>query len=229
MITLSFFTGDIGTKVEAYVNKKWYSGTVVRVNTKIGKWKVKFDYNKRDKYDKWFDKNSASVRILKSDGSVIGSSSEAPPSPSSQDNAEAQPSSTTSTGNESQVIEEIANGYRTCLRYFLPPAWVMDKDSISGMSPQELATFPLDDFFDHYEKGLRKLVNNFQTEASLRKQEAETANSKLSSVRKMIAKLLTSSNEEFSIDPDCDGEQVDEFLHACLQASSAKPTGESNQ
>ena len=33
----------------------------------------------------------------------------------------------------------------------------MDKDSISGMSPQELATFPLDDFFDHYEKGLRKV------------------------------------------------------------------------
>ena len=33
----------------------------------------------------------------------------------------------------------------------------MDKDSISAMSPQELATFPLDDFFDHYEKGLRKV------------------------------------------------------------------------
>ena len=40
-----------------------------------------------------------------------------------------------------------------------------------------------------------QLVNNFQTEASLRKQEAEAAASKLSSVRKMIAKLLTSSNE----------------------------------
>jgi len=46
---------------------------------------------------------------------------------------------------------------RTCLRYFLPPQWVMDKDSISGMTPQELGTFPLDDFFDHYEKGLRKV------------------------------------------------------------------------
>ena len=42
---------------------------------------------------------------------------------------------------------------------------------------------------------LFQLVNNFQTEASLRKQEAEAAASKLSSVRKMIAKLLTSSNE----------------------------------
>lgn len=38
-------------------------------------------------------------------------------------------------------------------------------------------------------------MNNFQTEAGLRKQEAEAANAKLKSVRKMIAKLLTSSNE----------------------------------
>ena len=37
------------------------------------------------------------------------------------------------------------------------------------------------------------------------------------------------SFQEFSIDPDCDGEQVDEFLHACLQASSAKPAAEGNQ
>ena len=41
--------------------------------------------------------------------------------------------------------------------------------------------------------------------------------------------MLLNIFQEFSIDPDCDGEQVDEFLHACLQASSAKPTGESNQ
>ena len=57
--------------------------------------------------------------------------------------------------------------FRTCLRYFLPPAWVMDKDSISGMSPQELATFPLDDFFDHYEKGLRKVIVSLYTLLSL--------------------------------------------------------------
>ena len=42
---------------------------------------------------------------------------------------------------------------------------------------------------------LFQLVNNFQTEASLRKQECEAAQTKLKSVRKMIAKLLTSSNE----------------------------------
>lgn len=46
---------------------------------------------------------------------------------------------------------------RTCLRYFLPPHWMMDKDAVSGLSPSELSNFPLDDFFDHYEKGLRKV------------------------------------------------------------------------
>ena len=36
----------------------------------------------------------------------------------------------------------------------------MDKDHVSGLSTQELANFPLDDFFDHYEKGLRKVSDN---------------------------------------------------------------------
>lgn len=49
---------------------------------------------------------------------------------------------------------------RTCLRYFLPPNWIMDKDAISTMALPELAAFPLDDFFDHYEKGLRKVSKN---------------------------------------------------------------------
>ena len=47
---------------------------------------------------------------------------------------------------------------RTCLRYFLPPQWVMDKESVSGLSFEELASFPLEDFFDHYERGLKKVV-----------------------------------------------------------------------
>lgn len=32
--------------------------------------------------------------------------------------------------------------------------------------------------------------------------------------------------QEFNIDPECDGEQVDEFLLACLQASNSKSTTE---
>ena len=33
----------------------------------------------------------------------------------------------------------------------------MDKETISQMTLQELADFPLDDFFDHYERGLRRV------------------------------------------------------------------------
>ena len=33
----------------------------------------------------------------------------------------------------------------------------MDKEAVSTLMIHELAAFPLDDFFDHYEKGLRKV------------------------------------------------------------------------
>ena len=33
----------------------------------------------------------------------------------------------------------------------------MDKESISGLALDDLAAFPLEDFFDHYEKGLKKV------------------------------------------------------------------------
>ncbi|XP_052799923.1 ATPase MORC2-like isoform X2 [Mya arenaria] len=213
---------DVGKHVEIQQGRKWHPATVVAVNDSDNKWKVKFDNNSKDKFDKWVSQNASSVRVTNEVDKTL-SSPGGPQSPTSATPADTEaPSSSTGSGQKAQVIEDIANGYRTCLRYFLPPQWVMDKDSISGMTPQELSTFPLDDFFDHYEKGLRKLVNNFQTEASLRKQECEASQAKLKSVRKMIAKLLTSSNEEFNIDPECDGDQVDEFLLACLQASSSK-------
>ncbi|XP_071093835.1 ATPase MORC2-like [Haliotis cracherodii] len=216
--------GEIGQRVEAYVNNKWYPGVVVKVNAAEAKWKVKFDNNQKDKYDKWFEKGGSDIRTSKP-GQTGDTSTTGPPSPasiSSHDTATEAPTSSTATpaitsSQSSQITDEIANGYRTCLRYFLPPQWIMDKETISAMSLPELAGFPLDDFFDHYEKGLRRLVSNFQTEASVRKQEAEESQQKLSSVRKLIAKLLKSINDEFDIDPDSDGDQVDELLAACVR------------
>jgi len=38
--------------------------------------------------------------------------------------------------------------------------WIMDKDTVSTLTIQELSTFPLDEFFDHYEKGLRKVSSS---------------------------------------------------------------------
>ncbi|KAK7088182.1 ATPase MORC2A-like [Littorina saxatilis] len=223
--------GEIGTRVEALINNKWHAGSVVRVNAAEAKWKVKFDSYPKDKYDKWYEKQSSDIKVIKDkdDAETDEKPPTPPPSaaattkpPPAQETAEAPTSSTTTTtptpsASTAQHHEEIANGYRTCLRYFLPPQWVMDKETISQMTLQELADFPLDDFFDHYERGLRRLVSNFQTEAAAQKQEAENSKTKLASVRKLIAKLLKSTNEEFDIDPEADGDQVDELLSMCVR------------
>ena len=37
----------------------------------------------------------------------------------------------------------------------------MEKDAITRMNLQELSDFPLDDFFDHYERGLRRVSQLF--------------------------------------------------------------------
>ncbi|CAE1320166.1 MORC [Acanthosepion pharaonis] len=116
-----------------------------------------------------------------------------PASMSSHDTNTEAPSS--STQPSSQITDEIASGYRTCLRYFLPPNWKIDKESVSSMSLADLAAFPLDDFFDHYEKGLRKLVGKFQTEAALKNEEADNYKMKVTSLRKLVVQLLRRTNK----------------------------------
>ncbi|XP_074642040.1 ATPase MORC2-like [Tubulanus polymorphus] len=203
---------EIGQIVKAKLQDQWYSGVVVKVNEKNGKLKVKFDENPKDKYDKWFDRESKDLKITGekklTEKSLVESTSS-----SAAEITETPSSSSTSNTHH----DEIADGYRTCLRYFLPPEWTMEKEMISGLSLQELAQFPLDDFFDHYEKGLRKLVSNFQAEALTKKKESDQAKDKLSQLRKLIAKLLKTINEDFDIDPESDSEQVDELLEACVK------------
>lgn len=95
----------------------------------------------------------------------------------------------------------------------------MTKDSVSGLSTQQLSAFPLDDFFDHYEKGLKKLVGTFQTETHNKTVELESCKNKLYSLRKLVAKLLKSINEDFDINPESnpESEQVDELLALCVK------------
>ncbi|XP_064652426.1 ATPase MORC2-like isoform X2 [Lineus longissimus] len=224
--------GETGARVEARVQDKWYMGTVTKVNKKGGKMKIKFDKNPKDKYDKWFDEGSEDVRTIDasstkaSDGTAMDAESTsavtaAPPSPASEAShgttAETPSSSTANNVGSGQALDEIADGYRTCLRYFLPPQWPQEKEDIANLNMQELASFPLDEFFDHYEKGLRKLVSSFQNDAVTKQKEAEAAKTKLSHLRKLIAKLLKTINEEFEIDQENDTDQVDELLAACVK------------
>ncbi|XP_078600196.1 ATPase MORC2-like isoform X3 [Branchiostoma floridae x Branchiostoma japonicum] len=238
---------DIGKKVEAKIDGTWYSGEVVATNSKGAgpvRWKVKFDKYPRDKYDKWYGMGSADLRIppvTPASGGRITETALAPvspgrppqvvspaPSASSVRSEESVPEASSTTKPDAvssyaqtqQNYEAISAGYRTCLRYFLPPSWIMDKERISQMSIEDLGNFPLDDFFDHYERGLRKLVSNFQTQANENQREADNAKAKLSNVRKLISKLLKSINEDIDIDPEADGDEVDMLLEECVRQAT---------
>ncbi|XP_033118794.1 ATPase MORC2-like isoform X2 [Anneissia japonica] len=138
------------------------------------------------------------------------------------------PTTTTQHGYTKEQIDELVTkaaladkmslSYRKCLRYFLPPNWIMTKDDINKLSLEEVSEFKLEQFFDSYEKGLRDLVGTFQHEAFEKKKVAEAATTKLTSLRKMIAQLLKSINEEeINIDEDTDGEVIEELLAACVR------------
>ncbi|XP_071945002.1 ATPase MORC2A-like isoform X2 [Antedon mediterranea] len=116
------------------------------------------------------------------------------------------------------LVDTISKSYRKCLRYFLPPNWVMSKDDINKLSLEEVGEFDLEKFFDSYEKGLRDLVGTFQHEAFEKKKMAETASTRLKSFQRMVAQLLKSINEEeINIDEDTDGEVIEELLAACVR------------
>jgi hypothetical protein len=102
----------------------------------------------------------------------------------------------------------------------------MDKDSVSGLSLEELASFPLEDFFDHYEKGLKRLVSSFQLDAQSRLAESEQTKQKLSGLRKMIARRLKSIIDDCDIDLETDTVGVDELLELCVRQALPPNDGE---
>ncbi|XP_076367595.1 ATPase MORC2-like isoform X2 [Tachypleus tridentatus] len=129
------------------------------------------------------------------------------------ESAQDSPSST-STVRE----QNLSQAFKTCLCFFLPPDWTMDRETISNLTVQELTQFPLEDFIDYYEKRLHKFINKVQ-------EDADKAQQQLASNRKLVAKFLKTIDKDFDIDPECDTEQVDELLKACLvQANLQSPT-----
>jgi hypothetical protein len=236
--------GSIGDRVEIKVLNTWQAGVILAVNELNTKWKVRLD---KQKTEKWYDQQNSNVRLIKETKVEKASvtSNNLKPSQSvdsmksmtgistfqsqSQDTTvtETRPSSSATTVMpNAQIVDDIANGYRTCLRYFLPPQWVMDKDSVSGLSLEELASFPLEDFFDHYEKGLKRLVSSFQLDAQSRLAESEQTKQKLSGLRKMIARLLKSINDDCDIDQETDTDRVDELLELCVRQALPPNDGE---
>ncbi|VDQ05162.1 unnamed protein product [Trichobilharzia regenti] len=78
---------------------------------------------------------------------------------------------------------KIQEKFKVCLRYFLPPSWSVEKDRIHTLTESDLASFPLEDFFDRYEQGLRNLLTSFQ-------QETAVVTDQLTELRSNVCELL---------------------------------------
>uniref|UniRef100_A0A8C4HCN4 CW-type domain-containing protein n=1 Tax=Dicentrarchus labrax TaxID=13489 RepID=A0A8C4HCN4_DICLA len=203
---LIFVFTDKGLLVEVRVNKEWYTGKVIAVesNKQSVRWKVKFDYVPRSTpKDRWVFKGSDEVRLMR------------PPSPISQtpdtqQETEKGPApmepDTTQPGTSREVTDTRAHSFRiirylsliapwTMLRYFFPPAFRIPKDDVNSMTAEELVAFPLKEYFQQYESGLQSLCNSYQSRADARakavEEKSNNAEVKLKEADEKLQKLRT--------------------------------------
>uniref|UniRef100_H2YNH0 ATPase MORC2 chromo domain-containing protein n=1 Tax=Ciona savignyi TaxID=51511 RepID=H2YNH0_CIOSA len=183
----------IGRMVELNIGGKYRPGRIILSKVTKGqptKFKIKFDQHPQDRFDKWVEENSIDLRFVTNSGFVTNGNTA--PSPTKRRASAPEASSSVQIDQTTADLQENALGkLRTCLRYFLPPQWKMPKEQINNLSLQELVDFPMDDFFDHYEKGLRRLVSNFRTQADQQRAAADTAKQELSETQQLLFDLLT--------------------------------------
>uniref|UniRef100_A0A4W5NDV6 MORC family CW-type zinc finger 2 n=1 Tax=Hucho hucho TaxID=62062 RepID=A0A4W5NDV6_9TELE len=221
---------DKGMLVEVRVNKEWFTGKVVAVETSKQsiRWKVKFDYVPRSTpKDRWVFKGSEEVRLMR------------PPSPLSQtpdtqqgEGTEKGPApmepDTTQPGTSREVTDNLVNMMSptcwTLLRYFFPPDFRIPKDDVNSMTAEELVAFPMKEYFQQYELGLQSLCNSYQSRADARAKaveekssSAETklreADEKLQKLRTNIVQLLQKVQEDIDINTD---DELDAYIEDLL-------------
>lgn len=214
---------DKGLHVEVRVNKEWFTGrvTVVEAGKHGVRWKVKFDYVPTDTTprDRWVEKGSDDVRLMR------------PPSPEqeSPDTQQAEPSTSDSTRIEPDTtepsaclapVEQLTQVLRNCLRYFLPPNFPITKSELSTMNAEDLIAFPLKEYFKQYEVGLQNLCNSYQSRADLRAKTCEEmqrsaekkckeSEEKLQKLRTNIVSLLQKVQEDIDINTD---DELDAYI-----------------
>uniref|UniRef100_A0A8C7LB30 MORC family CW-type zinc finger 2 n=1 Tax=Oncorhynchus kisutch TaxID=8019 RepID=A0A8C7LB30_ONCKI len=224
---LSFIKSyDKGLLVEVRVNKEWFTGKVVAVETSKQsiRWKVKFDYVPRSTpKDRWVFKGSEEVRLMR------------PPSPLSQtpdtqqgEGTEKGPPpmepDTTQPGSSREVTDNLVTMMRTVLRYFFPPDFRIPKEDVNSMTAEELVAFPMKEYFQQYELGLQSLCNSYQSRADARAKaveekssSAETklreADEKLQKLRTNIVQLLQKVQEDIDINTD---DELDAYIEDLL-------------
>uniref|UniRef100_H2UWN5 MORC family CW-type zinc finger 2 n=1 Tax=Takifugu rubripes TaxID=31033 RepID=H2UWN5_TAKRU len=197
---------DKGLLVEVRVNKEWFTGKVIAVETnkQSVRWKVKFDYVPRSTpKDRWVFKGSDEVRLMRP-------ASPSSQTPDTQQETEKGPApmepDTTQPGTSREVTDSLVNMLRTMLRYFFPPAFRISKDDVNSMAAEELVAFPLKEYFQQYECGLQSLCNSYQSRADARAKAVEEksnslelklkeADEKLQNLRTNIVALLQKVQE----------------------------------
>uniref|UniRef100_H3DEP7 MORC family CW-type zinc finger 2 n=1 Tax=Tetraodon nigroviridis TaxID=99883 RepID=H3DEP7_TETNG len=215
---------DKGLLVEVRVNKEWYTGKVIAVETnkQSVRWKVKFDYVPRSTpKDRWVFKGSDEVRLMRP-------ASPSSQTPDTQQETEKGPApmepDTTQPGTSREVTDSLVNMLRTMLRYFFPPAFRISKDDVNSMAAEELVTFPLKEYFQQYECGLQSLCNSYQSRADARAKAVEEksnglelklkeADEKLQNLRTNIVALLQKVQEDIDINTD---DELDAYIEDLL-------------
>ncbi|XP_067033345.1 ATPase MORC2A-like isoform X2 [Acropora muricata] len=248
-----------GTQVEARVDgSQWYKGKVFAAKPKgsLCRVRVKFDLYPKDKYDKWFDHPSDVLRVLQS----VESPARQSPSPQrelpttttfeaqnnqvqevKQQNAEqgtvhspvdnsVSSMSDATRVEDSPTEQQFAGMLRRCLSFFTPPHYRITKESIKEMDLNELKEFPLEEFFDNYEKDLSEVVKKLQTERDEATRRANAAEEqlkqltddkrKLLNLRRNASKLLRYIQEDpndSTISAEDVSDKVDEMIGTLAQ------------
>jgi len=147
----------IGKQLEVDIEGKWRLARIIQTdrdeNGSVTKYLVKFSKYPQDRFDR---------EILVKDTSIYRFIDE-----KMSNGSKPSFSGSTSNGNStSQSESDVLSKLKTCLRYFLPPNWRISKEEIQNLTTEDLDDFPMEEFFDQYEKGLRCLVSNFKAQAS---------------------------------------------------------------
>uniref|UniRef100_A0A3P8VTM7 MORC family CW-type zinc finger 2 n=1 Tax=Cynoglossus semilaevis TaxID=244447 RepID=A0A3P8VTM7_CYNSE len=215
---------DNGLLVEVRVNKEWFTGEVIAVETNKQsiRWKVKFDYVPRNMAkDRWVFKGSDEVRLMRPPSPICQT-------PDTQQETEKGPApmepDTTQPGTSRAVTDSLVTMLRTMLRYFFPPAFRIPKDVVNSMTAEELVSFPLKEYFQQYESGLQSLCNSYQSRADARAKAVEEKNhstevklkeadEKLQKLRTNIVALLQKVQEDIDINTD---DELDAYIEDLL-------------
>ncbi|XP_063105423.1 ATPase MORC2-like [Cavia porcellus] len=254
---------DLGLPVEVQVNKEWYTGhvTATEVEKNVVWWKVEFDHETADATpgNHWVEKCSDSVRLMKppfaeyqppttqlenreEKAAVVGQQTTAMAEPSAPDCIHVKPDTTT-VNKKCETIDFLVQLLRDCLQYFRPPKFPMSKKELKTMNLDKILSFPMEQYFKHYEEHLQNLCHFYQSQADSRVRASEeslhASERKLQEVQEKLQKLRTNIMVFLGKDPDFKtGDDLDAYIEHLVttgnlsdlsQRLAPLPTGPSEQ